>query len=38
MEAAFLVRLFDYAYTGGDYRGRVGPIHLPVARASSSPA
>ena len=30
MEAAFLVRLFDYAHPGGDYRGRVGPIHLPV--------
>jgi kumamolisin len=30
LEAAFHTRLFDYAYVGGQYRGRVGLVHVPV--------
>jgi kumamolisin len=30
MEAAFQVKLFNYAHTGGSYRGRVGALHVPV--------
>jgi len=30
MEAAFLVRLFDYVQPDDNYRGRVGAIHVPV--------
>ncbi len=29
MEKAFATRLFDYAHEDGDYRGRVGPVHVP---------
>ena len=29
MENAFLVKLFNYTYEGGGYRGRVGPVHVP---------
>ena len=31
MQAAFDVKLFDYASPSGDYRGRIGPVHLPAA-------
>ncbi|HET6176454.1 MAG TPA: S53 family peptidase [Candidatus Sulfotelmatobacter sp.] len=30
MEAAFQVKLFNYSHTGGNYRGRVGAVHIPV--------
>jgi len=30
MEAAFVVKLFNYAYPGGNYRGRVGSVHVPI--------
>jgi kumamolisin len=30
MERAFQVTLFDYRRVGGDYRGRVGPVYVPV--------
>ncbi len=30
MEAAFVVRLFDYVHPDDSYRGRVGSIHVPV--------
>jgi kumamolisin len=30
MEAAFVVRLFDYTHPDDPYRGRVGSIHVPV--------
>lgn len=33
MEAAFQVRLIDYAHAQGPYRGRVGPLHLPATVA-----
>ncbi|MGC1382544.1 MAG: S53 family peptidase [Candidatus Acidiferrales bacterium] len=29
MEKAFDVKLFDYTHPGGDYRGRVGAVHVP---------
>ena len=29
MENAFLVRLFNYAHASGNYRGRVGHVHVP---------
>ncbi len=28
-EKAFDVKLFDYTHTGGNYRGRVGQVHVP---------
>jgi kumamolisin len=31
IENAFQVKLFDYAHTGGNYRGRVGDIYVPAA-------
>jgi kumamolisin len=31
MEEAFQVKLFNYSHAGGNYRGRVGPVHIPVA-------
>jgi kumamolisin len=31
LEAAFEVKLFNYAHESGDYRGRVGYVHVPVA-------
>jgi kumamolisin len=30
MEAAFVVRLFDYVHPDDSYRGRVGSIHVPA--------
>ncbi|HTV88744.1 MAG TPA: S53 family peptidase [Stellaceae bacterium] len=30
MEAAFQVKLFDYAHPSGNYRGRVGRLHVPI--------
>jgi kumamolisin len=30
MEAAFQVKLFDYQHPNGNYRGRVGEIHIPA--------
>jgi kumamolisin len=33
MEAAFQVRLFNYTHPSGNYRGRVGQVHIPVALA-----
>lgn len=30
MEAAFQVKLFNYAHAGGSYRGRVGAVQIPV--------
>ncbi len=30
MEEAFQVKLFNYSHAGGNYRGRVGPVHIPV--------
>ena len=30
IETAFRVKLFDYAHAGGNYRGRVGPVHVPA--------
>ena len=30
MEKAFNVTLFDYKHVGGDYRGRVGAVHVPA--------
>jgi len=30
MEEAFQVELFNYAHQSGDYRGRVGPVHVPT--------
>jgi kumamolisin len=30
MERAFLVKLFNYAHPSGNYRGRVGNLHVPV--------
>lgn len=30
MEQAFLVKLFNYAHPSGNYRGRVGNLHVPV--------
>jgi kumamolisin len=30
MEQAFVVKLFNYAHAGGNYRGRVGSLHVPV--------
>ncbi len=30
MEAAFLVKLFNYAHSDGGYRGRVGSVHVPL--------
>jgi kumamolisin len=30
IEKAFDVKLFDYQHSGGDYRGRVGGVHIPV--------
>ncbi len=29
MEQAFLVKLFNYAHAHGNYRGRVGTVHVP---------
>lgn len=29
MEAAFQVKLFNYAHESGNYRGRVGDVHVP---------
>jgi kumamolisin len=29
IEKAFDVKLFDYQHSGGDYRGRTGPVHVP---------
>jgi kumamolisin len=29
MEEAFQVTLFDYKHESGNYRGRVGPVHVP---------
>lgn len=31
MAAAFQVKLMDYAHPDGDYRGRIGCIHLPAS-------
>jgi kumamolisin len=31
MEQAFQTRLFNYAHSGGNYRGRVGAVHVPAA-------
>ena len=31
MEQAFQVGLFNYAYEGGSYRGRVGHVHIPTS-------
>lgn len=31
MENAFQVKLFNYAHTGGNYRGRVGSVQIPAA-------
>jgi kumamolisin len=31
MEQAFQTRLFTYAHASGNYRGRVGPVHVPAA-------
>jgi kumamolisin len=33
MEKAFLVKLFNYAHERGNYRGRVGPVHVPAELA-----
>jgi kumamolisin len=30
MEDAFQVKLFNYAHSSGDYRGRVGHVHVPA--------
>jgi kumamolisin len=30
IEAAFKVKLFHYAHPGGNYRGRVGNLHIPA--------
>ena len=30
MENAFQVKLFNYAHESGDYRGRVGDVHVPA--------
>lgn len=30
MEEAFQVKLFNYAHPRGNYRGRVGPVHVPA--------
>jgi kumamolisin len=30
MEEAFQVELFNYAHESGNYRGRVGPVHVPA--------
>jgi kumamolisin len=30
MERAFLIKLFNYAHADGNYRGRVGDLHVPV--------
>jgi kumamolisin len=30
MEEAFQVKLFNYAHQSGNYRGRVGPVHVPA--------
>jgi kumamolisin len=30
MEAAFVVKLINYAHPDGDYRGRVGAVHVPM--------
>jgi len=30
MEEAFQVELFNYTHRSGNYRGRVGPVHVPV--------
>jgi kumamolisin len=30
MEQAFLVKLFNYAHARGNYRGRVGALHVPL--------
>ena len=30
IEAAFQVKLFNYSHPGGDYRGRVGAVHVPA--------
>jgi kumamolisin len=30
MERAFLVKLFNYTHPSGDYRGRVGNLHVPA--------
>ncbi len=34
MEAAFQVKLFNYTHPSGNYRGRVGQVHIPVALAN----
>jgi kumamolisin len=33
MEAAFQVKLFNYTHPSGNYRGRVGRVHIPVELA-----
>jgi kumamolisin len=33
MEAAFQVKLFNYTHPDGNYRGRVGRVHIPVELA-----
>ena len=30
MESAFLVKLFNYSHPNGNYRGRVGSVHVPA--------
>ena len=30
IEKAFDVKLFDYQHSGGNYRGRTGPVHVPA--------
>jgi kumamolisin len=30
MEKAYQVKLFNFAHTSGNYRGRTGPVHVPV--------
>jgi kumamolisin len=31
MESAFQVKLFNYSHPDGNYRGRVGEVHIPIA-------
>jgi kumamolisin len=31
MESAFRVRMFNYSHPNGNYRGRVGAVHIPIA-------
>jgi kumamolisin len=34
MESAFQVKLMEFAHERGDYRGRVGPLHVPASLAN----